>query len=153
MGFLAEDVLAGIDGGFEEDGMEVAGGGDEHDIDVALEDLLVGVEAEEAVIVVDGDLIALDVFDAVAAAFDFVFEEVGHGDELDVVAGIQGVDGGAGATAATADEADLESAGSCSMDRSGQGQASSHDRHRLRGRNVGGTLDGWCFRDGDDRRK
>ncbi len=56
---FAEDVLAGVDGRLQVDGVEVRRGGDQHHVDAALDQLLVGVEADEAMIVVDGHLLGI----------------------------------------------------------------------------------------------
>ena len=46
---LGEDVLAGLDGGLEVHRAEAGRRGEDHDVDVAGDHLLVGVEADEAV--------------------------------------------------------------------------------------------------------
>ena len=50
---LDEDVLAGVDRRLDVHRMELGRAGDEHDVDAACDDLLVAVEAHEAVVVVD----------------------------------------------------------------------------------------------------
>ena len=55
-GLLAEDVLAGLDGRLDVQRPEVRRRGQEHHVDVAVEDLLVGVEADEAVVGLHVDL-------------------------------------------------------------------------------------------------
>ncbi len=123
---LNEDVFAGVDGCLEIDRMEAAGAGDQHHVHPALDDLLIAVEADEAVVVVDGHLIRLGLLEPVAASPDLVFKDVGHGDELRPGVGVHGVGGRAGAPAAAADQAELQRLIAGRMGRSAHGQAAGH---------------------------
>ena len=57
-GLLAEEVLAGGDGGLDVLRAEAGRGGQDHQIDARVDHLPVGVEADEAAIVGDLDLVA-----------------------------------------------------------------------------------------------
>ena len=88
------------------DGMR--GRRDQHHVHAAGEQLLVGVEADEAMVVLHLDLVGLGLLELVAAGLEALVEDVGHGDEADVLAGVHGVDGGLGAAPAAADQADAD---------------------------------------------
>ncbi len=106
---LGEEVLAGLDGRLDVLGPEAGRGGQHHQV-TAVDDLLIGVEADEAAIVGDIDLI-LVVAHALTAVPQVVLEHVAQGIQLDVVAGAgrrADVVGGAAAPAAAADQADLD---------------------------------------------
>ena len=120
--FLAEDVFAGIDGRFEHHGMEVRGGGDQHHIDSALDQLLVGVETDETMIVVDRHLIGLHFLQPLAAVLKAIGEDVGHRRQPNVLAGVHGVVGRPAAPSATADQADLDGVASGRVSAAGQRQ-------------------------------
>ena len=73
--------------------------------------LLVGVEADEAVVRLARrpcSAISSSPGAACQAVVEPVVEDVAHGDELDVLVGVQGLLGRPGAAAAAADQADLE---------------------------------------------
>src|SRR5262249_18013493 len=71
---------------------------------------LVGVEAEEAALRRDGDLVGEALFlpEPGQALLEAVLEGVGHRVELDVLVGLQRLRRSAGAAAAAADQADLQ---------------------------------------------
>src|SRR5262249_52493351 len=110
-GLLGEDVLALLDGVLHVDGAEARRRGEEHDVHTAVDDLLVGVEADETFLRLDVDLAGDFLLAAQGgeALLDAVGEGVAHGDELDVLVGVERLGGGAGAPAAAADQGDLES--------------------------------------------
>ena len=61
-------MLARVDGRLKVPRVEVGRAGDNHHVDAAGDHLLVGVEAEEAMVVVDGDLVGLDLLERSRAA-------------------------------------------------------------------------------------
>ena len=73
-----------------------------------IDELLVGVEAGEALVVGDGELLAQLFLENAAGAGDLVGEHVGQGDNADVGPGVAGLGGGAGAAAPAADQPDLD---------------------------------------------
>ncbi len=115
MGLLAEYMFTGGDGGLQVLRMEVRGSRDQHDVDVGGQQLLVGVEPGEQLIVRDLYLIRLGLLQSLAGRGQFVGEQIGHGDQLDVLAGVHGVHGGAAAASSAADQADAEAVGPCGM--------------------------------------
>ncbi len=135
-GLLGEDVLAGLDDGFEVLRAEARRGGQDHQV-AAVDDLLVGVEADEAAVVGDVELLLDDVvvLESFAAALEAVLEDVAEGVELDVVGGAGGladVLGGAGAAAAAADQADLDRVAAGGVN--GRHEAEAWRPHRRRPR-------------------
>lgn len=114
-GFFGEDMFSCGDCGGELDGAEGGVGCEDDDVDACVDDLLIGVEADE--LFFGGDLDARCGFcaeffgDAGERGFEAIFEDVAHGDESGVGVGAEGLDGGAGASTAAADEADAEIAG------------------------------------------
>ena len=106
--------------------MEVRRGGDQHDVDT-LDHLLIGIEADEQVVVVDGDLVRFEPSAAVRVRPGHaVLEDVGHGHEPHVGAGVHGVHGCPAASATAADQADpdLVAAGGVSERERASGVAS-----------------------------
>ena len=89
---------------------EVRRRAEQHHVDAAVEQLLVGVEADEPMVGLDVDLAGdlLVVLEDRQALLEPVLEGVGHGDELDVRVGGERLGGGAGAAAAAADQADAQ---------------------------------------------
>ena len=111
-GLLAEDVLAGLDGVLQVLRAEARRGGQDDQV-AAVDHLLEGVEAVEAAVLVDVELVLVlaVVLEAVVAVVDPVLEDVAEGVDLDVVrraGGLADVLGRAGAPAAAADDADLD---------------------------------------------
>ncbi len=82
--------------------------GQDDQVDVRIDGLLVSVEADELAIVRHVDAISLFVLQRRQAAFEPVAKGVGHGHQLDVAGGGQGLIGGAGSAAAAADQRDLD---------------------------------------------
>jgi len=80
------------------------------------------------VIIIDGHLVGLRFLETLAAGLELVLEDICHGHELDVLAGVHRVHGRPGAAPAAADQADLERIAARSVGASGQGQ--SGDRRR-----------------------
>ena len=120
MRFLAEDVLAGVHGGLEEHGVEVRRAGDRHHVHVAVDHFVIGVEADEAMGVVDGHLVGIHFFQPRAAVFNAFGKHVGHGYQAHVFAGVHGVGGRAAAPAAAADQAHLDHVAAGGVDAAGQ---------------------------------
>ena len=120
-------MLAGGDGGFQMGRPEVRRRGENHDVDAAVDQFLIGIEAAEMMIFGDGDLVAgflLQLLgELVQAVFDFVFERIGHRHQLDVLIGVQGIVRRPGAAAAAADEAQLQRIVARRVNRSGKCQA------------------------------
>ncbi len=119
MGLLTEDVLAGVDGGLEVHWVEVRRSGDQHHVD-RIDHLLVGVEADEDVIIIHRDLLGLAGLEPLAGPRGAVLEDVGHGDERHVWAGIHGVVGGPAAASAAADQADPDLVAAGRVDRAAE---------------------------------
>jgi hypothetical protein len=118
---LAEDVLAGGDGVLQLHRAEAGRRREQDDVDAGVDDLLVGVQAEELVVRLDGDLLGQlgVVLKALERRLKAVAVHVAHGGELAVAVGTEGLGGGPGAAAAAADEADLEGVGPGGVDEAG----------------------------------
>jgi len=84
VGLLDEDVLAGLNGGHHVEGVELGGVGDADGIDV-LEDLLVPVEAVEALVVGHVHLVLVLPLQVGASGVDAVHEDIADGDEADAL--------------------------------------------------------------------
>ena len=82
--FFGEDVLAGVDGGGDVQRAEARRGREDHQIDVRRDHLLVGVEADEAVVVLDGELVA-ELREGFLRAVDAFLKDVAHCDDLDIL--------------------------------------------------------------------
>ena len=111
-GLLGEEVLAGLDDRLDVQGPEARRRRQHHQV-AAVDHLLVGVEADEAAVVGDVELVlaVLGVPNRVAAVPEAILEHVGQGVDLDVVGGarrLADVLGRARAAAAAADQADLD---------------------------------------------
>src|SRR5690606_7727867 len=98
----------------------------------------VGVEADEAVIRVDGDPIAdFRALEPLQAVLELIGEDVAHRDEPRLGGGAQRVDGGSRAAAAAADQPDLQLPVATDVHTRG-----ARERGEARGRGDGaGTLD------------
>src|SRR5262249_5295688 len=102
---------------------EVRGGTQEHDIDPGVDDLLVGVKADEAPrhwhVELTGDVFLGECGQTVAEP---VGEGVTHRDEFDGPVGAEGLHGGAAAASAAADEADAQHVAAARVDVAGAGE-------------------------------
>ena len=132
-GLLGEEVLAGLDGRLDVLGPEARRRGQHHQV-AAIDHFLVGVEADEAALVGDVELL-LGVFgiaDGLAAVLEVILEHVGQGMNLDVVrraCRLADVVGRARAPAAAADQAHLDGVVALGM---GVGQKAKAGRGRGR---------------------
>lgn len=128
-GLFAEDMLAGVDGGLDVHRTEAGRGGENHHVHAAVDDLLVGVEADKFPLFGDINFVGLvfeNGFEGIEAGIDFVAEDFAHGPEDDVAVAAEGLVGRAGAAAAAADETDLEfvaGVGRARQAREGEGAA------------------------------
>ncbi len=77
-GLFHEDVLAGFDGGFKMNRTETRRRGQNHQIYVAVDQLLIGVEPDEFVVIIDGHPVFVPAFDGVQAVVQLVFKGIGH---------------------------------------------------------------------------
>jgi hypothetical protein len=110
-GFFHENVEFFLNGVAEMHPSERGGRGENHDIAglEAIHRLLVGIEADE--FSVGGDIHELGVVfdDVVVASLQAIFEDIGHGDELDrATGGSEGIDGGTAPPPAASDKGDLD---------------------------------------------
>ena len=128
--FLAKDVLAGIDGGLQECRMEVRGNGNQHHVDAALDQVLVGVETDKGMIVVDRHLGGVRCLQSLAAALKMVGKKVGQGDQAHVLAGVHGVGRRPAASPAAADQANLDRVAASGVDAAGQPERAVDRRAR-----------------------
>ena len=109
-GFLDEGVFVGVNRCPQMHGPEVRRRRQQHHIDAAIDDLLIGIKTDElplghhADLVPDGGAAA----QLRQAAGERFWEGVPHGPQLGTGIGQQGIFGGAGTPAAAADEADFE---------------------------------------------
>ena len=117
---FGEEVLARGDHRFDMNGAKTGRSGQQHEIDVRLDHLLVGVQADELA-VADIHLVAL-LGQVGQAGVDPIGEGVAHRDQLNARGGTQAVVRRARAAPAAADEAHLEGVGSGGMDQRGQRQ-------------------------------
>ncbi len=104
--------------------MEVRRAGDHHHVDAALDHLLVGVETDERVRVVHHELVGVHLLQLRPGSLDPLGEDVGHGHQAHVLAGVHGVGGRSAAPAAAADQPDLDHVAAGGMDAAGQRQNS-----------------------------
>src|SRR5262249_11460734 len=109
---LGEEVLARLDDRLDVQGPEARRRG-QHDQVAAVDDLLIGVEPDEAAVVGDVELLlgGAGLLQPVAAGLQVVLEGVAQSVDLDVVAGagcLADIVRGAGAPATAADQADLD---------------------------------------------
>ena len=104
---LHEDVLARADPRLGVHGVKLRRTGDQHHVH-AVDHLLVAVEAHEAVVVVHRHLLGMGLFEVIAGGLEVVGEDVTHGHQFHVGAGLEALVGGPGAASAAADHADLD---------------------------------------------
>src|SRR5512135_1066760 len=106
---LGEDVLAGLDRGGDVQRPEAGRGGQDHQVHAGVNHFLEGVEADEAAVGGDVELVAeVAVLEVVLGGVEPVLEQVAHGVELHVRARVDRIFGRGGAASATADQADLD---------------------------------------------
>ncbi len=129
---LDEGVLARGDDRLQVLGPKVRRRGENHDVDAAVDHLLVGVEADEAVVVGDGDPLAKLHAQVVQARLHPIGKRIAQGREFEVRVGPQRVGGGATPASTAADETHLQhiAAGGvrAATDRQSSGQRSAHGR-------------------------
>ena len=143
-GLLREDVLAGRDRRLDVRRPEAWRRGEDGVVDVGLQELLVGVQAHEAVIVGDLGGIAVLLDERGPRGVEAVLERVGHRDNADAGGRLEGVPRRAGAAASAAHEADSNLvAASCIGTR--QAIEARHDGARHGG--AGGVTDEVAPRD------
>ena len=104
---LHENVLARLDRRLGIHRVELGRAGDQHNIDI-FDHVLVAVETDEAVVLGDIDLVGELPLQVVAAGIEPVAEDVAHGDEPDIRAGLHRLKRRTCATVAAADHADLD---------------------------------------------
>jgi hypothetical protein len=106
---LGEKVLASLDRGLDVPRPEARGRGQHHQV-AAIDDLLIGVEADETAVVGDVELLlgVAVVLDVVTAIPEAILEHVGQGVQLDVVRGARRLANILGSARAAADQADLD---------------------------------------------
>ena len=104
------------------DRVKVRSSGQDHDVDVTVQQFLVGVETREQVIVGHLHLVGICFLETLAGRHQAVLKQIGHGDQLDVLAGIHGVDCCAAATTTAANQPDSKAVRTCCVGGAGQGQ-------------------------------
>ena len=140
---LGEDVLAGRDGGLDVRGAEARRRRQQHQVHVLQgTHLLIGIQADEAALIRNVHLLwrlpFLELLREVGlGVIEVVLEGIGHGDELDFLAGEEALLGGASASsaagAAAADQADANGvAGAGGVHVAGQEGAGGHARRGAR---------------------
>ena len=117
-------MLAGIDAGLEMDRAKVWGGSQKHDVNTAIDELLVGVKADKTVFGIDGDTILELPFQATQRVLQAVAEGVGQGHQSRVGIGPKGIGRRAAAASAAADQADPQHVAAGGMRTAAQRQAS-----------------------------
>ena len=100
------------------------------DVDAALDQLLISVEAHEAVIGGDVDLRPdlLVILQVGQALLEPILEGVGHGDQADIGIGGERLAGRAGAPVAAADQPDPQQIAAAGVHGRHRGHCSSNDR-------------------------
>ena len=127
---FAEQVLAGGDGRLDVVGAEPGRGGEDHEVDARVDHFLEGIEADEAAVVGDVDLVA-EFRQLVLGVIEVVAEQVAHRVELDVRRRVDRLLGGAGPSTAAADEAHFD-------DVAPGGVGGARDRPQAQGPGSGG---------------
>ena len=130
---LREDVLAGGHRRLDVSGAERRRRREDDVVDVGRQQLLVGVQADEAPVVGHGELVAEAAGENRPRLVEAILEGIGHRDDADAGRGVHHVAGRAGAAAAAADQADADLVGSV---REGSGQCS----------HAHGSLSSWSRR-------
>ena len=119
-GFSQKTCLPAPSAALEKHRVKVRRGGDQHHVHVAVDQLLVGVETDEAMGVVDGHLFGLLLLQQRETALDPFGEDVGHGHQPHVFAGVHGVGGRPAASASATDQAHLDRVAAGGMGAPGQ---------------------------------
>ena len=101
-------MLAGGNGGSKVPRMECRRGGQQHDIDAAVDDSLVGIEPEKTRLGSNPDLVRNLLAKVAEAGVELVLEKVPQGRERNAAVGPQGFDGGPGSPSPAADQADFQ---------------------------------------------
>ncbi len=125
-GLLHEDVLAGGYRGGVMLGAEAGRRGQQDEIDAALDGLLISVQAHEDPVGGNIDLFGKFPLQIIQATFGPIFEGVGQGHHLDLLAQDllrgQAVRRRAGAAPAAADQGNLQNVASCRVGAAGDAQ-------------------------------
>src|SRR5690606_5270863 len=105
---FAEDVLAAFNRRLEVGRAEVGRAAQQHHIGIGGNRLLIGVEADEALVVGDGELLA-ELFTEIALrAFDGIGESIGQNGQANIRFGVHRVDRSAATTATATHQSDLK---------------------------------------------
>src|SRR5437868_2475230 len=110
-GLLAKNMPAGVNGGFEMDRPKTRRRRQQNDVYPAVDQLLIGIQANKALFRNDFDLIRMACFKALQTLLELLLENISHGDQQHVLVGIQRLARGARPAPAAADESDLQSVG------------------------------------------
>ena len=105
-GLFEEGVHAFLRSVLEHLRAEDWGRGEDDHVDAGVDDLLVGIEADEAFVL--WHFLSTLVDETVAHVVQAVFEDIAQGNDLDVVSSIQEVDDGSAASTSTSDETYLQ---------------------------------------------
>ncbi len=119
-GFSTKTCLPAVDRRQGVERMEFRRVSDDHDVG-DFDDMLIGVEAGEAVLVGDLHLVGELELHRGAVLLNTVEQHVRHGDDVHVLAGAHGVQRGVGAAIAAADDADLDHVAAGDVGRGGHG--------------------------------
>ena len=115
-GLFGEKVFAFFDDVFDHHRPEAGRGGQNDQIHVGVDHLLVSVKTAEGVVVGDVVLIAKSAFETLAAGVEVVWKQVGHGVDFYACAAFNAVFSSTGAASATAYKANLDGVAASSMD-------------------------------------
>ena len=112
-GLFHEDVLAGVDGGFEVVGTEAGRRGEDHQVHIAVgEDLLVRIEAGVLLVLWHVHLVGVSIAQVGEGLVEVLLVQVSHGHEADArMGGAEGLTARTRAATAAADHADLDFVG------------------------------------------
>ena len=105
---LGKNVLAGRDGGLQMGRAEMGGRGQNHHVHAAIDDVLIRVEADEAVVVGHGHLLGKHLPQIVEARLQAIGKGVADGRQLHVRIGVHGLGCRSRAAPAASDQADLQ---------------------------------------------
>ena len=121
------------------DRAEPGRGGNQHQIDPRVDEVLVGIESVEDVVVLDVDAVLVLALEVVHAFAGVVLEGVCDADDLDRALGAEVLARGAGAPASAADQADLDLGAALHERADGPDDRSGH--YRGSGGHAGRCLD------------